>query len=67
MGPDQHADAVDLVQREAVDGPPQMTGVDRGRPRRAEPLRGERDPPRGLERQRFDLARHAAPVAGRHS
>lgn len=43
MRADEHVDAVDLVEPEPADRPPQMPLVDQRRARLAETLRGERD------------------------
>ena len=43
MGARKDVDAVDLVQREPIDGAAQMALIDPGRPGYAEALRGERD------------------------
>jgi hypothetical protein len=53
MRADEHVDAVDLVQREQLDRAAQMPLIDARGMRRAEALRGERDPPRLRQRQRL--------------
>ena len=49
MGADEDVDAVDLVEREAIDRAAELARADGGRRRRAEALRGQRDPPGGGE------------------
>ena len=49
--PRDHVDAVDLVQRQAIERPAQMALVDVGGSGRAEPLRRQRDPTCRLQRQ----------------
>jgi len=51
MGADEHIDAVDLVQRQPVDRAAEAALINALGQRRAEALRGERDPPRLGERQ----------------
>jgi len=50
MGTGEHVDAVDLVERQPVERAPKPAPADEGRAPRAESLRGQRDPPRGGQR-----------------
>ncbi|MEO8374649.1 MAG: hypothetical protein ABI471_05455 [Sphingomonas bacterium] len=59
----KHIDAVDLVQRQPVDDAAEAPLVDTIGQRRAEALRGERDPPRLGEGQLFGQGRSASPAA----
>ena len=61
MGADQNIDAVDLVQREPVDGFQPACGRNSFRARLAEALGGKSDPPCLGERKLFYL-RHVAPL-----
>jgi hypothetical protein len=63
MGAYQHVDAVDLVQREPVDGACETPLIHARRQGGAEALRGERDPPCLGERQLFGQGRSASPAA----
>ena len=54
MRPSKHIDAVDLVKRKPVDRAAQMPLIGARRVGEAKALRGERDPPRLRQRERFD-------------
>ncbi len=58
MGAGEDVDAVDLVEGEAIEGAAEIAPRDGGRPRRAEALRGERDPARGGEGEGVGASRH---------
>ena len=61
MGADQDIDAVDLVQREPVDGFQPTRGRDPFRTRLAKALGGKSDPP-GLGEGKLFYLRHVAPL-----
>src|SRR5436305_14865988 len=64
MRADKHVDAVDLMQRQSLDGSPQMACVDERRARRPEALRGKCNPPRRAEAELFHgipYFRHSLP------
>ena len=58
MGAHEHVDAVDLVQSEPIEQPPERRPARHRRPRPAEALRGKRDPAGGGKREAVGAARH---------
>jgi hypothetical protein len=60
MGAGEHVDAVDLVQGEPIEQPPERRPARHRRPRPAEALRGKRDPAGGGKREAVGAARHRA-------
>jgi hypothetical protein len=50
VGAGEHVDAVDLVEREALDRLMEVPPIDDGWTRRTEALSGESDPPRRFDR-----------------
>jgi hypothetical protein len=51
MSPRKHVDAVDLVEREPIDGSAEVALIYAGRARSTEALSGKRDPARRGERK----------------
>src|SRR5689334_6590788 len=67
MGANQHVDAVDLVEREAIDFAAEMTVVHMPRAADAEALGGERNAPRGSQADLFNGHARALPGPTAHS